>query len=141
LLFCFQAILDTEQHSISYTLSRNQAVIVEYMPDEEKDMFQVRLIFTEFMMQHSVNVSNCFCGKVKHDSQIVNNQSYRTAGVGFHFWVCRWLKTWNSRRNAVTCIRRLQTNYALRKTHSVCRSHFETGGWAPRTVFEYGHVV
>jgi hypothetical protein len=39
---CFQAILDTEQHSISYTLSRNQAVIVEYMPDEEKDMFQVR---------------------------------------------------------------------------------------------------
>jgi pellino protein len=40
--FYFQAILDTEQHSISYTLSRNQAVIVEYMPDEEKDMFQVR---------------------------------------------------------------------------------------------------
>jgi hypothetical protein len=39
---CFQAILDTEQHSISYTLSRTQAVIVEYMPDEETDMFQVR---------------------------------------------------------------------------------------------------
>ena len=38
----FQAILDTEQHSISYTLSRTQAVIVEYMPDEETDMFQVR---------------------------------------------------------------------------------------------------
>ncbi|PNF25734.1 E3 ubiquitin-protein ligase pellino-like protein 1, partial [Cryptotermes secundus] len=35
------AILDTEQHSISYTLSRNQAVIVEYMPDEETDMFQI----------------------------------------------------------------------------------------------------
>jgi pellino protein len=41
---CFQAILDTEQHSISYTLSRTQAVIVEYMPDEETDMFQVRVV-------------------------------------------------------------------------------------------------
>ncbi|XP_023222103.1 protein pellino-like isoform X2 [Centruroides sculpturatus] len=35
-----KAILDSKQHSISYTLSRNQAVIVEYMPDEETDMFQ-----------------------------------------------------------------------------------------------------
>ncbi|XP_071447622.1 protein pellino isoform X2 [Hetaerina americana] len=36
-----QAILDTTQHSISYTLSRNQAIIVEYMPDEHTDMFQI----------------------------------------------------------------------------------------------------
>ncbi|XP_034232036.1 protein pellino isoform X3 [Thrips palmi] len=36
-----QAILDSQQHSISYTLSRNQAIIVEYMPDEETDMFQI----------------------------------------------------------------------------------------------------
>lgn len=36
-----QAILDAKQHSISYTLSRNHAVIVEYTPDEETDMFQV----------------------------------------------------------------------------------------------------
>jgi Pellino len=36
-----QAILDTNQHSISYTLSRNQAVIVEYQEDENTDMFQV----------------------------------------------------------------------------------------------------
>ncbi|XP_069681572.1 protein pellino isoform X3 [Periplaneta americana] len=36
-----QAILDTKQHSISYTLSRNQAVIVEYMPDDDTDMFQI----------------------------------------------------------------------------------------------------
>ncbi|KAJ9592074.1 hypothetical protein L9F63_001383, partial [Diploptera punctata] len=36
-----QAILDSKQHSISYTLSRNQAVIVEYMPDEDTDMFQI----------------------------------------------------------------------------------------------------
>lgn len=36
------AILDTNQHSISYTLSRNQAVIVEYQEDENTDMFQVK---------------------------------------------------------------------------------------------------
>lgn len=35
------AILDATQHSISYTLSRNQAVIVEYQEDESTDMFQV----------------------------------------------------------------------------------------------------
>lgn len=38
-----QAILNTKQHSISYTLSRTQAVIVEYTEDEETDMFQVSL--------------------------------------------------------------------------------------------------
>ncbi|ODN05494.1 Protein pellino [Orchesella cincta] len=36
-----KAVLDTQIHSISYTLSRNQAVVVEYVPDEETDMFQV----------------------------------------------------------------------------------------------------
>ncbi|RZF46821.1 hypothetical protein LSTR_LSTR008053 [Laodelphax striatellus] len=36
-----QAILDSNQHSISYTLSRTQAIIVEYMPDENTDMFQI----------------------------------------------------------------------------------------------------
>jgi len=36
-----QAILDTKQHSISYTLNRNQAVIVEYQQDDTTDMFQV----------------------------------------------------------------------------------------------------
>lgn len=36
-----KAILDANQHSISYTLSRNQAVIVEYKEDTETDMFQV----------------------------------------------------------------------------------------------------
>lgn len=36
-----QAILDAKQHSISYTLSRNQAVIVEYTQDDDTDMFQV----------------------------------------------------------------------------------------------------
>jgi len=36
-----KAILDNKQHSISYTLSRNQAIIVEYAKDEDTDMFQV----------------------------------------------------------------------------------------------------
>lgn len=39
-----KAILDPSLHSISYTLSRNQAVIVEYVPDEDTDMFQVSKI-------------------------------------------------------------------------------------------------
>lgn len=38
---CSQAILDATQHSISYTLSKNHAVIVEYTNDEDTDMFQV----------------------------------------------------------------------------------------------------
>ena len=37
----WQAILNAQQHSISYTLSRNQAVIVEYKSDSDTDMFQV----------------------------------------------------------------------------------------------------
>lgn len=36
-----QAVLDTKQHSISYTLNRNQAVIVEYQEDPYSDMFQI----------------------------------------------------------------------------------------------------
>jgi hypothetical protein len=39
---CLQAVLDSEQHSISYAVSGSQTVIVEYMPDEDTDMFQVR---------------------------------------------------------------------------------------------------
>ncbi|KAA0198462.1 hypothetical protein HAZT_HAZT005628 [Hyalella azteca] len=37
----YTAILNNQQHSISYTMSRNQAVIVEYKPDPETDMFQI----------------------------------------------------------------------------------------------------
>jgi len=36
-----EAVLDTKQHSISYTLNRNQAVIVEYQEDATTDMFQI----------------------------------------------------------------------------------------------------
>lgn len=36
-----KAILDSNQHSISFTLSRSQAVIVEYCRDNETDMFQI----------------------------------------------------------------------------------------------------
>lgn len=38
-----KAILDANQHSISYTLSRNHSVIVEYQEDPDTDMFQVRV--------------------------------------------------------------------------------------------------
>lgn len=38
-----KAILDAHQHSISYTLSRSQAVIVEYKEDPDTDMFQVEI--------------------------------------------------------------------------------------------------
>lgn len=37
-----QAIHNNQLHSISYTLSRNQAVIVEYTHDPATDLFQVR---------------------------------------------------------------------------------------------------
>lgn len=40
-----KAILDANQHSISYTLSRNQAIIVEYKEDSNTDMFQVNIYF------------------------------------------------------------------------------------------------
>lgn len=42
---CFQAVQDADQHSVTYTLSRNQAVIVEYKHDEDTDMFQVILYY------------------------------------------------------------------------------------------------
>lgn len=41
--FIQQAISCKGQHSISYTLSRNQTVVVEYTHDKDTDMFQVRL--------------------------------------------------------------------------------------------------
>lgn len=36
-----QAISNKDQHSISYTLSRAQTVVVEYTHDSNTDMFQV----------------------------------------------------------------------------------------------------
>ncbi len=38
---CLQLIQNTQQHSVSYTLNRSQAVIVQYDPDAESDMFQI----------------------------------------------------------------------------------------------------
>lgn len=43
IFFIQQAISCKGQHSISYTLSRNQTVVVEYTHDKDTDMFQVRL--------------------------------------------------------------------------------------------------
>jgi len=36
-----QAVLNVQQHSISYTLSKNKAVIEEYTHDEQSDLFQI----------------------------------------------------------------------------------------------------
>ncbi|XP_069117481.1 protein pellino-like [Argopecten irradians] len=36
-----KAVQDSHQHSVSYTLSRNQAVIVEYKQDPKTDMYQI----------------------------------------------------------------------------------------------------
>ncbi|KAF0292557.1 Protein pellino [Amphibalanus amphitrite] len=36
-----QAVRDRCQHSVSYTLSRHKAIIVEYAPDPDTDLFQV----------------------------------------------------------------------------------------------------
>lgn len=40
-LLSHQAISNKDQHSISYTLSRAQTVVVEYTHDSNTDMFQV----------------------------------------------------------------------------------------------------
>ncbi|KAH9505542.1 hypothetical protein Btru_055837 [Bulinus truncatus] len=36
-----QAVQDQLKHSVSYTLSRNKAIIVEYLKDDDTDMFQI----------------------------------------------------------------------------------------------------
>lgn len=41
IVLSLQAISNKEQHSISYTLSRAQTVVVEYTHDNNTDMFQV----------------------------------------------------------------------------------------------------
>lgn len=41
LLLLLQAVHSSGQHSISFTLSRNQTVVVEYCHDNNTDMFQV----------------------------------------------------------------------------------------------------
>lgn len=40
-----QAVLNVQQHSISYTLSKNKAVIEEYTHNEQTDLFQVMMDF------------------------------------------------------------------------------------------------
>ena len=40
-----QAVNSRGQHSISFTLSRNQTVVVEYCHDNNTDMFQVNAAF------------------------------------------------------------------------------------------------
>ena len=48
-----QAVLNVQQHSISYTLSKNKAVIEEYTHDEQSDLFQVKKIRFFFLVKSS----------------------------------------------------------------------------------------
>lgn len=43
-----QAIKNKQLHSISFTLSRSQAIIVEFQRDQETDLFQVSVYYTEY---------------------------------------------------------------------------------------------
>ncbi len=43
-VFFFQKLTQADIHSISYTLSRNQTVVVQYAHDEDSDMFQVQIL-------------------------------------------------------------------------------------------------
>lgn len=49
-----QAVQDSHQHSVTYTLSRNQAVIVEYKHDGDTDMFQVSYMFVHDVNQYII---------------------------------------------------------------------------------------
>lgn len=65
------AILDSTQHSISYTLSRNQAVIVEYQEDENTDMFQVRLkLSADLISRCNHRYWFCFRSGVRRNLQL-----------------------------------------------------------------------
>ena len=48
-----QAVLNVQQHSISYTLSKNKAVIEEYTHDEQSDLFQVKIKNYDFFLVKS----------------------------------------------------------------------------------------
>ncbi|VDI38712.1 pellino, partial [Mytilus galloprovincialis] len=45
-----RAVQDLHQHSVTYTLSRNQAVIVEYKHDADTDMFQFLFVILRASM-------------------------------------------------------------------------------------------
>lgn len=51
----FQAVNSRGQHSISFTLSRNQTVVVEYCHDDDTDMFQVRKYPVEHLFNEPVH--------------------------------------------------------------------------------------
>ena len=41
----FKDVIKDNGHSITYTLSRDEAVVVKYKQDENTDMFQVIILF------------------------------------------------------------------------------------------------
>lgn len=60
----WQAVNCKGQHSISYTLSRNQTVVVEYSHDKDTDMFQVLFCKTKNTLKYLLHcsVSACWLG-------------------------------------------------------------------------------
>lgn len=40
-----QAVQDSNRHTVSYVYDRSHTVLVEYLPDAQKDMFQVYSLF------------------------------------------------------------------------------------------------
>lgn len=68
-LFFPQAISNKDQHSISYTLSRAQTVVVEYTHDSNTDMFQVRQLSDTSTYSHLCwfqwdIISTCFSSQM-----------------------------------------------------------------------------
>ncbi len=45
-----QAVQDRTRHVVSFTYGRNHSVIVEYKPDDSKDMFQVCYAIFELIL-------------------------------------------------------------------------------------------
>ncbi len=64
-----QAFLNAQRHSITYTLSRNQAVVVEYAPDEGSDLFQVREHFDALSFPRSLVISYKFFFQIGRSSE------------------------------------------------------------------------
>ena len=70
-----QAVLNVQQHSISYTLSKNKAVIEEYTHDEQSDLFQVKKLrlFSRQIIKGRAqlraafkSIDKFFCSKQNH---------------------------------------------------------------------------
>ncbi len=64
--FSFQKLTQADIHSISYTLSRNQTVVVQYAHDDDSDMFQVEI----FVYMRKTRVYICFFVRLEDHQKI-----------------------------------------------------------------------